>query len=121
MWKRYQAAHVCLEIAMKKGEDDFLAAELTREQHRVARILAGAVKDFWHTAEVAASKEKSDGRSSGQEQGSRRTGQSEVVPMDVDFPVTREVSPVHGRCWFPAVGCCSGDVAAVAGGSKWDR
>ena len=100
MWKRYQAAHVCLEIAMKKGEDDFLAAELAREQHRVARILASAVKDFWQTAEAAVAKEKGEARSWGQEQGARRGSQSEAVPMDVDFAVTREVSPVHDCCWF---------------------
>ena len=98
MWKRYQAAHVCLEIAMKKGEEDFLAADLAREQHRVARILASAVRDFWHTAEVAVTKEKSESRSSGQAQAARRTSESEVVPMDVDFPATREVSPVGACC-----------------------
>lgn len=93
MWKRYQAAHVCLEIAMRKGEEDFVAAELAREQHRVSRILASAVKEFWQSAEVAATKERGDGRGWGQMQAARRRGESEVVPMDVDFPAAREVSP----------------------------
>lgn len=104
MWKRYQAAHVCLEIAMKKGEDDFLAAELAREQHRVARILASAVKDFWQTAEAAVAKEKGEAKS-----WDKSRGRGEEARADVDFAVTREVSPVHDCCWFPLlvrpVGC----------------
>ena len=104
MWKRYQAAHVCLEIAMKKGEEDFVAGEVGREQHRVARMLSSAVKDFWRSAEVLATKEKGESRSSGQEQGVKRTGQSEAVPMDVDFPVPREVSADECCLLF----CCVG-------------
>lgn len=89
-WKRYQAAHVCLEIAMKKGEVEFLAAGLIREQRRVSSILARAVTDFWHRAEMAVTKAKSDGKSI-KEQLKKRTSDSEFVPMDVDCPVTKEV------------------------------
>ncbi|XP_073387560.1 chromatin modification-related protein EAF1 B isoform X3 [Physcomitrium patens] len=90
-WKRYQAAHVCLEIAMKKGEVEFLAAGLIREQRRVSSILARAVTDFWHRAEMAVTKAKSDGKSI-KEQLKKRTSDSEFVPMDVDCPVTKETS-----------------------------
>nr|PNR56097.1 hypothetical protein PHYPA_006994 [Physcomitrium patens] len=92
MWKRYQAAHVCLEIAMKKGEDEFLAARLLKEQRRISNVLAHAVKDFWHSAEVEATKEITGTRISTKEQSKRRSNETEVIPMEVDSFVNEEES-----------------------------
>lgn len=95
MWKRYQAAHVCLEIAMKKGEVEFLAARLLKEQRRISNVLAHAVKDFWHSAEVEATKEITGTRISTKEQSKRRSNETEVIPMEVDSFVNEEVKVFH--------------------------